>query len=120
MCWKNEWAKAINNLTSAIIHIKRAQAKIHQRLLRNERTFQGLSRNDKLNYPKILAPVQARIHENQEAEAQCKLIIADLERNQACLQDLIHNFGIKRVLGSKTTESLLKGRRKVRMISKEV
>jgi len=31
MCWKNEWAKAINNLNWALIHIERARIKVERR-----------------------------------------------------------------------------------------
>jgi len=33
MCWKQEWAMAINNLNWAIIHVQRAQVKVRKRQL---------------------------------------------------------------------------------------
>jgi len=31
MCWKNEWAKAVNNINWALIHIERAKIKVERR-----------------------------------------------------------------------------------------
>jgi len=31
MCWKDEWAKAVNNLSWAIIHTERAQVKLEKK-----------------------------------------------------------------------------------------
>ena len=31
MCWKDEWAKAVNNLSWAIIHTERAQGKLEKK-----------------------------------------------------------------------------------------
>ena len=31
MCWKDEWAKAVNNIEWAIIHTDRAQSKLEKR-----------------------------------------------------------------------------------------
>ena len=33
MCWKHEWARAVNNLEWAKIHIERARAKVEKRNL---------------------------------------------------------------------------------------
>jgi len=35
MCWVYEWARALNNLTWAIIHIERARAKTEKRGLKD-------------------------------------------------------------------------------------
>jgi len=31
MCWKNEWARALNNINWALIHIERAKVKVEKR-----------------------------------------------------------------------------------------
>lgn len=31
MCWKHEWAKAVNNINWALIHIERARIKVERR-----------------------------------------------------------------------------------------
>jgi len=85
MCWKNEWARAVNNVESAKIHIRRARAKVECR---------GLF----------------------EAVERCDNAIQWLERIQENLNKLIADFGITSVKGSRTTETLLKGQRKVRMV----
>jgi len=34
MCWKHEWAKAVNNINWALIHIERARIKVDKRGLK--------------------------------------------------------------------------------------
>ena len=95
MCWKQEWAMAINNLQMARIHIERAQEKLKKRQLRNERNLQRLKQNPKYNYPSQLAPVEELIKKNRFAEQDCKDIIAELKERQAQLFRMIHVYGIK-------------------------
>jgi len=94
MCWKQEWAQAIQNLNSAIMHVERAQVKLHKRIERNEKHLQWLSQNKKYNYPSQTAPVQARIKKNREAEENCKDIILDFRKKQALLYCMIHTVGL--------------------------
>lgn len=112
MCWKYEWAMSVNNLNYAILHIKRAQLKLHKRLLRNKKHLRKLQKSKKYNYPGMFAPVQKLIKKNREGEKQCKEIIIDLRKRQSQLKHLIKNYGIARKSGNKTTERYLKGRRK--------
>lgn len=95
MCWKYEWARAVNNLNYAITHVERARAKIHKRLLRNEKTLRKMSQSKRYNYPCYLEPVQTLIEKNREAEEQCKQIIADFIKRQDQLRHMIEVYGIK-------------------------
>jgi len=95
MCWKQEWAMAINNLNRAAIHVMLAKAKLQKRLKRNEATFQRLSESKKYNYPKILAPIQKLIEKNRAGIQECEQVIADLKVRQDQLFRMIHVYGIK-------------------------
>jgi 7-keto-8-aminopelargonate synthetase-like enzyme len=77
------------------MHVERARAKIHKRLERNEKHLQRLSQNPKYNYPPVLAPVQALIEKNRQAEEACEQLIADFKVRQGCLYHLICVNGIK-------------------------
>ena len=43
MCWKDEWAKAVNNLEWAIIHTERAQGKLEKK-----RRFPGVDKCEEI------------------------------------------------------------------------
>lgn len=98
LCWKQEWASAINNITraisalacfhtdatlhylkGAIVHITRAQVKLEKRLARNQETQQKLEANKKYCYEKMLAPVKALIEHNIKGITECKEVIANLQ-----------------------------------------
>lgn len=96
MCWKQEWAQAIENLNSAITHVERAQLKLHKRLQRNEKNLQRLSQDKNHNYPSELAPVQALIKKNRDAEQNCKEAIVGFRKTQGLLYCMIHTVGIWR------------------------
>lgn len=107
MCWKQEWAMAINNLNFAIEHVERARVKLSKRLLRNEATLQKLRQNKKHNYPKELEPVEARVQKNRKAEAQCRQIVADFKERQDQLFRMIHDYGITHSENPKRVYSLM-------------
>lgn len=108
MCWKYEWAMAVNNLNHAIIHMKRARRKIHARLLRNERHLKKL---EKLNYTSQFPRVKELIEKNREGERQCRQLIADFKKKQDHLRRLLNTYGIKRSKKSRMAEKLMKGKR---------
>ncbi len=117
MCWKYEWAKAVNNLNHAIVHVERARKKIHKRLLRNEKTLKTLNKSKEHSGPKSLAPVKALIEKNRDAELQCKLMIADFRGEQKQLRHMINTYGIKRFSKkSRMAEKLMRGRRVKQMV----
>jgi len=116
MCWKYEWAKAINNVSNAIIHVERAKRKIHARKLRHKRTLKKLSKS-KYNYP---ARVKALINKNRDAEQRCIILIEDFEEAQKQLRHLIDTYGIKRSEKSRTTEKLMKGQRTKSMVRRSL
>jgi len=95
MCWKQEWAMAINNLQHAQEHIEKAQEKLHNRRLRNEKNLQRLTSSKKHNYPCEIAPVKELIEKNRLGEQECKDVIAVLKQTQAQLFRMIHVYGIK-------------------------
>lgn len=121
MCWKYEWAMAVNNLNYAIIHVERARRKIHKRLLRNERTLKKLSRSEKYHCTKSLAPVKALIEKNRVAELKCKLMIDEFKKLQKELRSMIKTYGIKMFSKkSRMAEKLMKGKRAKIMVNKNL
>jgi len=95
MCWKQEWAIAINNLNHAIMHVERAKAKLQKRLERNETNLRRLSQSKKYNCLAMLAPVQALIQKNRAGIQECEYLIADLKARQDQLFCMVHVYGIK-------------------------
>ena len=90
MCWKQEWAHAINNLQKAIMHIKRAQDKLDKRLERNEAALEKVRGKDKFEENKI----GERLLTNTEGIEDCKEIISNLKTKQAQLYSMVHEYGI--------------------------
>lgn len=89
MCWKQEWAHAINNLQKAIEHVERAKSKLIKRRERNEAALQK-KWADRYEKEKIYA----RIDKNRMGQQQCENIIADLKDWQDQLFIMIHKYGI--------------------------
>lgn len=120
MCWKYEWAKAVNNLNNAIIHVERARRKIHARLLRNQKQLRMLKGSKKYNYPGCLAPVEALVRKNTEAELKCRLLIDLFRSHQKELRLMIKAYGIKMLSKkSRMAEKLMKGKRTKKMVKME-
>ena len=121
MCWKYEWAMAVNNLNNAITHVERARRKIHRRLLRNERTLRKFRSSKKYNYPGCIEPVQKLIEKNREAELKCRLLIDLLRGHQRGLRWMINKYGIKMFSKkSRVAEKLMRGRRVKKMVKLEM
>jgi len=95
MCWKHEWAMAINNLEHAKDHVKHALVKLQKRKDRNERHLERLRRSKKHNYPSQLWPVRTLISKNAEGIKECEQILRDLEARQNKLYRMIQTYGIK-------------------------
>lgn len=89
MCWKQEWAHAINNLQHAIEHVGKARDKLIKRRERNEA---ALKKKQADRYEK--EKIQARIDKNRMGQQQCEKIIADLQESQDQLFMMIHKHGI--------------------------
>lgn len=96
MCWKHEWAMAINNLNSAIAHVQKAQQKLQNRLVRNKKNLERMKSSKKYNNPKMLAPVEVLIEKNQRSIEECGQLIADFRARQGQLFRMVHVYGIKR------------------------
>jgi len=101
MCWKDEWAKAINNLNSVITHVEYAQKKLEARLARNQKHLSRLKGDKKYNYPLVLAPVEERILRNTEAIENCKSMVSEFRESQGLLYCMVHTIGITRSKMSK-------------------
>jgi hypothetical protein len=95
MCWKHEWAMAINNLQHAIEHTEKARNKLIKRLERNEKFLQRLKQSKNNSGPGSLAPVHQCIEKNQAGIGECAQIIAELRIRQHQLYRLIQVYGIK-------------------------
>ena len=95
MCWKQEWASAINNLQTAITHIERAEKKLLKRRLRNEKRLEHLKKYDKEHYyPYEINSIKALIKKNSAGEQDCKEIIKILKKQQNKLFKMIKVYGI--------------------------
>lgn len=96
MCWKHEWAMAINNLNSAIAHVQKAQERLQNRLVKNRKHLERMKSSKKYNYPKMLAAVEVLIEKNLRGIEECGQLIADLKARQDQLFRMVHIYGIKR------------------------
>jgi hypothetical protein len=94
MCWKQEWAMAINNLQHAQVHIARAQRKLQLRLHRNLQNLMRLQVDKKHNYPSEIDPVKALITRNDLGIAACDQLLDTLQAKQDELYHLIKVHGI--------------------------
>jgi len=86
MCWKYEWAYAINRMQRAIKHVETARNKM---IFRRERS----------SNPKI-------IEKYGKAEQECNAVIASLKEQQAKAFKMIHEYGISHTSKNHTPESL--------------
>lgn len=118
MCWKQEWAGAINNLNWAIIHVKRAQIKLQKRKLRNEKFLRHLKRS-KSKSQKLITETQELLIKNSAGERECKSVITTLQLIQKELKVMIETYGIKHASNPAATRKLMGGRRKVKGKIKE-
>lgn len=95
MCWKQEWAMAINDLEHAKEHVLRAQGKLRKRLARNKIALHRLSTSRKYCGSGSLAPVQQLIEKNRAGIEECEQVIAELRVRQDQLFRMVHVYGIK-------------------------
>jgi hypothetical protein len=95
MCWKQEWAMAINNLERAIEHVAKAETKLHIRHARNKMALYHLSASKKHCGPASLAPVEALKEKNRLGIEECERVIADLRSRQDQLFGMINVYGIR-------------------------
>lgn len=96
MCWKHEWAKAINNLNRAERQIAYGRDRLEKRLLRNEKNLRSKQQSKKHNYPCELKPVQARINRNKAGISTCNDLIDMLKAMQDRLFVMVHAHGISK------------------------
>lgn len=108
MCWKNEWAMAINNLNWAVIHVGRALVKLEKRRDRNRRTVA------KINDRYTVSVVMETLSKHETAIARCKALAQTLKDSQTELDFLIKTYGISRGNNkySKSTARMAEGKRK--------
>jgi len=107
LCWKHEWAMAINNLERAIRHIEKAKASLEKRLERNKRNLEKHKQSKKWNYPSLLEPIKNLIEKNRRAIAQCDVIIEILKLRQHELYYMIKKYGINRKTSSARLKRLM-------------
>jgi len=114
MCWKQEWASAINNINWTIIHIERAQAKLQKRLARNEQHLEYQMRQKGYKDKQALAEIQGLIQKNRKAFNDCKALIDVLRGHQKMLENMIAQYGINRQSESARLKQLMDGNRTVK------
>lgn len=113
MCWKQEWASAINNINWTIIHIERAQAKLQKRLARNEQHLEYQMQREHKD-KQALAQIQGLIQKNRKAFNDCKALSDVLRGHQKMLQNMIEVYGINRAKESQRLKVLMAGNRKIK------
>jgi len=113
MCWKQEWASAINNINWTIIHIERAQAKLQKRLANNERHLEYQMQREYKD-KQALAEIQGLIQKNRKAFNDCKALIDVLRGHQKMLENMIAQYGISKKSESARLKLLMSGARKVK------
>jgi hypothetical protein len=108
MCWKQEWAMAINNLQHAIEHVAKARDKLVKRLGRNEKHFDHLMGSKKHRGDKAaLAEVQGHIQKNRRGIADCDLVMSGLRTKQDLLFAMIQVYGLNRSENPKRVKQLM-------------
>jgi len=90
MCWKQEWAHAINNIQKAIEHIERARDKLEKRKQKNRAALEKVRGKDKFEENKIWD----RLLKNIAGIEECGEIISNLKEKQAQLYRMVHEYGI--------------------------
>ncbi len=96
MCWKEEWAFAIDDLNKAIAHVEKAEKKLQDRRIRAQRWYLNLGQDPKHGTPAELAKVREIIKKWAAAERECNEIKERLRCHQRVLRDLIVTYGFKR------------------------
>ena len=91
MCYKQEWASAINNLTRAMVRIDRAKKKLearaHERRLTKARAL-GKDRTD------IAKDADEKLKKNLEGIRQCDQLLDSLKEDRHTVLGLILDYGI--------------------------
>ncbi len=86
MCWKYEWAHAIDKIERAIKHVEKARDKM-------------IFRRKRSNVEKIKIKYQ-------RAEDECNAVITSLREQQKIAFEMIHEYGISHTSKNHTPESL--------------
>jgi hypothetical protein len=95
MCWKQEWASAVNNLNWAIRHTERAKAKLEARIAGFENYTLG----------------ESEVEKARQGAAECEALITNFKNSQERLKRLIEVVGISRTDNPARTRILMTGRR---------
>lgn len=100
MCWKQEWASAVNNLNWAILHTERAKMKLEKRVKGFEKYT--LSAED--------------VEKARMGVIECEALIVNFKESQEKLKRLIDEVGIWRQDNPARTKTLMEGRKNPRVI----
>ena len=104
MCWKQEWASAINNLTRAMVRIDRAKKKLearaHERRLTKARAL-GKDRSD------IARDADEKLKKNLDGIRQCDQLLDSLKEDRSAVLDLILEYGIAQSENPAKTRQLM-------------
>lgn len=98
MCWKQEWAMAINHMTRAIIHTEKARAKLEKRAARNLETINRVQDKSQeyVHRAEMLKLASARYERMKQGVHRCEEIIAELKAKRCELHRMIVAYGISR------------------------
>ena len=84
MCWKYQWAHAIDKCEKAIAHIEYAHKKLIKRRERNQKAIQTDATK------KLIA-------KNTKGIKECEVAIQSLRQTQDLLFRMVHEYGISHV-----------------------
>jgi len=104
MCWKQEWAAAVNNLQWAIIHTERAKAKLEYRVTKFE---EGVRNADKSE----IDQAHLNLEKSRRGVAECNELITRFKKDQEQLKKLIDEVGLWVKDDPARTKTLMAGRR---------
>ena len=109
MCWKEEWAFAIRDITKAIQRIEKAKKKLEGRRDRAQKSYDALYKDKRHRSVNALTTIQESIKKWNSAIKSCKRIIKYLEFQQHNLRFFIEKYGINlKTKGSERVQKILK------------
>lgn len=104
MCWKQEWASAVNNLNWAIIHTERAKAKLGYRVTKFEEAVRNADKSE-------IDRAHFNLDQSRRGVVECDELIKDFKKDQEQLKKLIDEVGLWVKDDPERTKTLLVGRR---------
>lgn len=91
MCWKQEWASAINNMTRAMVRIDRAKKKLEARATERCST---IVRARKKGRDDIVKVAEEKLDKTMRGIATCDLVLDSIKEDRYTVMQMINEYGI--------------------------